>query len=285
MNFDEYADTFESVKLERKDGILVMRLQSDGGSLILDEASHRELGLAFRAVADDIENRVVVITGTGDAFWAAADFTSFHWLNTPKGWDRIASEAKMMLMSLLDISVPIICAVNGPAIVHAEMPLLADIIIASDTACFGDRVHTVEGIVPGDGVHIVWLKTLGINRGRALLLTGKTLSADEALTQGVISEVLPADKLFARAMELAEELNKKPLIMLRQIGHVLRAELRRAVVSDLVPGLHAEALAALAGADGRLISRGVEAEPVPLSQRLVHDFRTNESRPRYPQQS
>jgi enoyl-CoA hydratase/carnithine racemase len=285
VKFDEYANKFETVKFERKDGILVMRLCSDVGSYVLDDTSHRELGPAFRAVADDVENRVVILTGTGDTFWATADFTSFHWLNTPKGWDRVTLEGKTILTSLLDINVPIICAVNGPAIVHAEVPLLADIIIASDTAEFGDRVHTVDGIVPGDGVHIVWLKVLGVNRGRYLLLTGKTLNAEEALAQGVISEVLPADRLMARAFEIAEVLNQKPLPMLRQIGNVLRAELRRAVASDLLPGLNAEAHAALSGADGRLISHGVEAEPVPLADRQIHDFITNEDRPRYPQLS
>src|ERR1700752_1174112 len=108
-------------------------------------------------------------------------------------------------MNLLDIEVPVIAAVNGPALIHAEIAVLSDIVIASDNAEFQDAPHFPNGLVPGDGVHIVWPLVLGVNRGRYFLLTGQKLSAREAQTLGVVSEVVPRERLLNRAREIAEE--------------------------------------------------------------------------------
>ena len=81
------------------------------------------------------------------------------------------------MTNLLEIEVPVIGAVNGPATIHAEIPVMSDIVLASQTATFQDAPHFPRGVVPGDGVHVVWPLLLGQNRGRYFLLTGQTLSA------------------------------------------------------------------------------------------------------------
>ena len=83
-------------------------------------------------------------------------------------WDHIYSDAKYLLMNHLNIEVPIIAAVNGPALIHAELAVLCDIVIAAEHAEFQDAPHFPNGIVPGDGVHIVWPLVLGPNRGTLL---------------------------------------------------------------------------------------------------------------------
>ena len=75
-------------------------------------------------------------------------------------------------MNFLNIEVPVISAVNGPAWRHSELPLLADIVLAADTAQFQDSAHFTGGLVPGDGMHIVYPLLLGVNRARYFLLTG-----------------------------------------------------------------------------------------------------------------
>src|ERR1700737_4584120 len=97
---------------------------------------------------------------------------------TTEKWDHIYKDAKHLLMNLLDIEVPVIAAVNGPALIHAELAVLSDIVIASENAEFQDGPHFPNGVVPGDGVHVVWPLVLGINRGRYFLLSGQKLSAD-----------------------------------------------------------------------------------------------------------
>jgi enoyl-CoA hydratase/carnithine racemase len=103
----------------------------------------------------------------------------------------------------MDIEVPVIAAVNGPARIHPEIPVLADIVLASDTALFQDAPHFMSGIVPGDGAHVVWPHVIGANRGRYFLITGQELHAKQALDYGAVSEVLARERLLPRALELA----------------------------------------------------------------------------------
>ena len=148
-------------------------------------------------------------------------------------------------MNLLEIEVPIIAAVNGPALVHAEIPLLSDIVLAAESAEFQDAPHFPRGTVPGDGVHVVWPLLLGPNRGRYFLLTGQKLSAQEALALGVVSEVLPKDLLMARAWELAEQLSQQSTLALRYSRVVLTLHLKRLLQDMLGYGLAVEGLAML----------------------------------------
>jgi enoyl-CoA hydratase/carnithine racemase len=85
-------------------------------------------------------------------------------------------------MNHLDIEAPMIAAVNGPALIHAELALLCDIVLASETAIFQDLPHFPSGLVPGDGVHVVFPLLLGANRGRYSLLMGQKIPAHEPRT-------------------------------------------------------------------------------------------------------
>ena len=115
---------------------------------------------------------MVIFTGTGDEFLTRMDTSTIGDINT-QYWARIHQEGKDLLQNLLEIEVPIIGAVNGPAFIHAELPTLSDIVIASDRASFADKAHGPGGVVPGDGVHVWWPMLLGPNRARHFLLTGR----------------------------------------------------------------------------------------------------------------
>jgi enoyl-CoA hydratase/carnithine racemase len=122
---------------------------------------------------------------------------------------------------------------------------LCDIVLAADTAQFQDSAHFPSDVVPGDGMHIVYPLLLGLNRGRYFLLTGQTLDARKALEFGLVAEVLPPDRLMARAWELAEDLAKKPTLALRYTRLLLTEYLRRQVHDLLGYGLGMEMLALL----------------------------------------
>src|SRR5438874_12295145 len=124
-------------------------------------------------------------------------------------------EGRHLLMRLLEIEVPEISAINGPAWRHSEIPLLGDIVLAADTAQFQDSAHFASDVVPGDGMHIVMPLLLGLNRGRYYLLTGQTLDARQAHELGLVAALLPPDKLMARAWELAGGLAQEPTMVLR----------------------------------------------------------------------
>ena len=149
LSFDEYADRFENVAITRSEsGVITLRLHTGGGAFVYGAAAHAELPFALRCVADDVANRVVVLTGTGDSFWLLLNPPSFsHLQHTPSGWDQTLFEERRTLEAFLSIDVPIISAVNGPALVHSHLPVMADIVLASETARFADALHAPAGIV------------------------------------------------------------------------------------------------------------------------------------------
>jgi enoyl-CoA hydratase/carnithine racemase len=133
--------------------------------------------------------------------------------------------------------------VNGPARVHAELALLSDVVLASETAVFGDRPHFPDGVVPGDGVHVIWPALLGgINRSRYFFFTEQEFTARQALDLGLVGEVVAPDKLLARARELARQLNKKPRLTLRYTRALLTRSLKKAVLDELTYGIALEGI-------------------------------------------
>lgn len=243
--FEAYAERYEHVAMRRVDGVLELRLHSGEGPLVWGDAPHTELGYCFADVAADPENKVVILTGTGDEFIARLD-DSWVGAMTPEAWDKIYFHGKRLLTSLLDIEVPVIAAVNGKATVHAELAVLSDIVLAADTAVFADAPHFRFGTVPSDGVHVIWPLLLGPNRARYFLLTGQRLSAQEAHGLGVVGEVLPADRLLDRAWELARELARQPVTTLRYTRVALTQELKRHILDGVGYGLALEGLGAYA---------------------------------------
>jgi enoyl-CoA hydratase/carnithine racemase len=250
MRLDEYQDRFEHVRLRRSDGILEVTLHSGGGSMIWGTGPHRELSIAFDAIGSDPETRVVVLTGAGESFCADRDDSLSALRASPEGWNRIYWEGKRLIGSLLAIEVPIVAAVNGPARHHAELPVVCDIVLASETATFEDHAHFISGVVPGDGVQVVWPAVLGLNRGRYFLLTGQVLSSGEALELGVVSEVLAPDGLLPRAHELAAQIAARPVLATRYARIVLTEQLRRAMADGLGYGLALEGLALMPSPEG-----------------------------------
>ena len=226
-----------------------LTFHTGGGPLQWGGGPHQEFPQAFGDVGSDPENRVVIITGTGDSFSGPAGSSQSAPKRSPREWDKTYWEGKKLLSNLLDIEVPMISAINGPALRHSEIPLLCDIVLASDTAAFQDSGHFVSGLVPGDGMHVVYPMLLGLNRGRYFLLTGQTIGAQEAKDLGLVSEVLPQPELLPRAWALAEQLAQQSDLVLRYTRVATTQVVKRAMLDILGYGL---ALEGLGSADAML---------------------------------
>jgi enoyl-CoA hydratase/carnithine racemase len=244
MKLADYQNSFENIRLSRDDrGVLEVVLHTDGGELVWGESIHGQLPDALAAISGDRENRVMIITGSGDEFCARSDTSLGVLGSTAEGWDRIYAEGKRIIDNLLSIEIPVVGAVNGPAPIHAELAVLSDIVLASQTAYFQDLAHMPYGVVPGDGVHVLWPMLLGPNRGRYFLLTGEKISAEDAQDLNFVAEVLSPDELLPRARGLARQLAEKPSLLLRYSRIMLTQRLRREFLLDLGHGLALEGLA------------------------------------------
>ena len=241
-SFEEYSDKYQTIRMERRDRILQLTLHTNGDTLQWGEAPHREFLQAFADIGSDAGNRVVIMTGTGDGFSGPRATPESRPKRTARQWDKTYWEGKRLLMNLLDIEVPMISAINGPALRHSELPLLCDIVLAAEEATFQDSAHFINGLVPGDGMHIVYPLLLGVNRGRYFLLTGQTLSARRAQQLGLVSEVLPRSELLPRAWSLAERLAQHPPLALRYTRVALTQFIKRRMHDILGYGLALEGL-------------------------------------------
>lgn len=246
----DYQHKYTGINFTRSpSGVLEMAIHTRGGSAKWGTSLtslHTELGEALLDVARDHANKVVIFTGTGDSFIAEFDREeNYPEASLAEMWPRIYDEGNALLHNLLAIPVPVIAAVNGSALIHAELPVVSDIVLAADTAEFADLAHFPNGTVPGDGVHTVWPMLLGPNRGRYFLLTGERIGAAEAQRLGVVAEVLPAEQLLPRARELAEGMALHSAAALRYTRALLVRELRRRMFDELPSGLAHEALATL----------------------------------------
>lgn len=152
--------------------------------------------------------RAIIITGAGDSFSVGVDpaelKTSQESDDPEEQWGADAADFRDLLVRMLEITKPIIAAVNGPALAAgAALVAAADIVVASDSATFGvpDARH---GLVAGLAAPLLSFR-IGAGQAGRLLLTGQTIEAAEARQIGVFHELTSADTVWARAMQLAKE--------------------------------------------------------------------------------
>ena len=144
-----------------------------------------------------------------------------------------------------------IAAVNGPLRLHSEYVLLCDIVLATRQAVFQDKPHFDFGIVPGDGVNLLWPEVIGSVRGRYFIMTRQELSAETAQAWGAVNEIVPDDRLLPRAREIAEELAKLPPLTTRYARIALTQKLRRIVDEGVGYSLALEGISAAAVATSK----------------------------------
>jgi enoyl-CoA hydratase/carnithine racemase len=243
-SFNAYQDSFPNAHLSRMpNGVLEVRLHTQNAKLIFNGHTHEQFVELFHTIGEDRENRVVILTGTGEAFMDTIEPEGFDFF-TPRGYDKIFREGRKVLSNILDIEVPMISALNGPVLLHSEYALLTDIVLATPDTVFQDKPHFEFGVVPGDGVHLLWPEVLGSIRGRYFLLTQQRLDAETARAWGVVNEIVPTAQLLSRAHELADGIAKLPPLTSRYSRIALTQKLRRTIDEGVAFGLALEGISA-----------------------------------------
>lgn len=229
---------WKHIKLSSADGVTEAILHTDGGALVWTATASDELTDLLTWTATDADTKVLILGGTGKDFCAKIDPTEF----AARSWRQIWAGEQRLLNAMLELNTIVISAVNGPAYIHSDIAILADIVLAAPEAKFGDPYHFSRNVVPGDGVALVWGSVLGSSRANYFFLTGQRLGAEEAKQLGAVHEIVAGDQLLERARDLAGGLAKRPAALLAYSKAALRLRDRRHFREDLSHSLSLQGL-------------------------------------------
>jgi enoyl-CoA hydratase len=207
----------------------------------VNENLHWGLANIWRQLAADKAAKVVILSGAGRAFCAGGDL---NWITTflddPVARDESIREGAQIIEEMLRFPLPIIAAVNGPAVgLGCSVALLCDIMLISDTAYLADP-HVAVGLVAGDGGAALWPLLTPLMRSREYLYTGDRIPADTAVALGLASRAVAPDELMAEARRLAERLAAQPAEALQGTKRIVNMYLSQVLGGPLQAGFAAE---------------------------------------------
>ena len=219
------------VELEKKGAVGVITMNRPEALNALNDQVLRDLDSVLDQVEHDEEILVVVLTGAGRSFVAGADIGQMS--------NFTAVEAKafgvygnQVFLKLENLTKPTIAAVNGFALGGGcELCMACDIRLASEKAKFG-QPEVGLGITPGFGGTQRLARIVGTAHAMELILTAKTIRAEDALALGLVTHVYPAEELMDKALELANAIAANAQIAVRQS----KAAIRRGLQTDMATG-------------------------------------------------
>ncbi|MBR0135797.1 MAG: enoyl-CoA hydratase/isomerase family protein [Clostridia bacterium] len=190
------------IKLEKQGHIGILTVSRPEALNALNSAALEELAARAEEVKGDESIRVLIVTGEGKAFVAGADIAEMKDLDAEAG-RAFGIKGQAALTAIEKLPIPVIAAVNGFALGGGcELSLCADIRIASEKAKFG-QPEVGLGITPGFGGTQRLPRVIGLSKAMDLILTGRMIKADEALSIGLVDKVVPPEELMNEAMKLA----------------------------------------------------------------------------------
>ncbi len=200
-------DRYEALRIDRVGAVLRVTIDHPESPLnAVDDLLHGEFTRLFADLKREDQARCVLLTGAGRAFSAGGDFNWFPTLDNLASLEHLRRDAKQMIWDLLDVPLPIVAAVNGPAIgLGASLALLCDVIWMAENATIADP-HVLVGIVAGDGGTAIWPLAVGPARAKEYLLTGDAVPAVEAERMGLVNHVVPDSELQTAALDFATRL-------------------------------------------------------------------------------
>jgi enoyl-CoA hydratase/carnithine racemase len=229
--------TFETITLERRGPVAILTLNRPDAMNAISMQMRGELREALEALRRDAEIGAVVLTGAGEkAFSAGMDLREFAKMNA----DIPVAEMKRYRWEhgegIAAFDKPIIAAVNGLAVGGGvELALLCDLTFAAQTASFAFG-EVKRGLMPGNGGTQRLSRRIGSAKALDMILTGRTVSAAEALAMGLVEYVVPGAELLERAVTLAEQMAANAPVAVRSA----KAAVHRGADMSMADGLKLE---------------------------------------------
>jgi len=208
-------DTFQYFKISKEEGVATIIFNNPPVN-VLNQKVMKELGQLFDSLKDDSETKVVLFASEGSqAFIAGADIGEFRQITSGTEAEQLARSGQEILNKIEKLTKPVIVAIHGVCLGGGnELVMACHIRIASDRARFGQPEINL-GIIPGFGGTQRLPKIVGFSKATELILTGDTITAQEAFRIGLVSAVVPEQDLLKYAKGLAKKIASKgmPSIM------------------------------------------------------------------------
>ncbi len=236
--------TFEQIKemfaehflMERRDdGVVTVTMHCNGGPLIWSMELHDAIGKMWRMLGTDRDTEMIIFTATEDVW--VTDFEAESWLpekSDPAGtrYDHMFVDGRRMIIAQIqDVEVPTLGVLSGSG-GHTELALCCDFVIMADDITILDP-HMLVGNVPGDGIHSCFFQLMPYRQAVWYLMTGEPMTPQQALQFGLVTEVVPRERLMARAYEIADLLMRQNRTVRRLATQVMRRGWKQRIVDDL----------------------------------------------------
>jgi enoyl-CoA hydratase len=224
------ASTYQTLLVEPgPPGVLVVTLNRPEEGNAVNRAMHEELLRLLFEIRDAPDLGAIVLTGSGRVFCGGGSMSFLNevWDSDYRHSGRILEQGISLVRELLSVRPPVVVALNGGAVgLGATLALLGDIIVMADTAKIADT-HVKVGIVAGDGGTLLWPSRVGMARAKQYLLTGDTVTAEEALAMGLVNAVVPKDQVRDTALEWAKRFADGPRLAIAYTKQAMNATLLR----------------------------------------------------------
>jgi enoyl-CoA hydratase len=206
-----------------------------------DEALHGALATVWSDLDADPEARAIVLTGAGNAFSGGGDLDLLQRMtDDPALRAAIMTEAGDIVRGMTAVRVPVIAAVNGPAVgLGCSLASMSDVVLVEEHAYFADP-HVALGLVAADGGALMWPLLTSLLRAKEYILLGDRLSAEDAVRIGIANRVVPTGTSVDEAVALAHRVAGLPPQAVVETKALLNHAVAHAVTTVLARALDTE---------------------------------------------
>lgn len=201
------------VQRERRDGLVILRLNQPGRMNPLSVEMKAALSDAVAEFISDRDQRCLLLTGVGRAFCAGGDVATMQGKQQPiAARARVTQSTEGWARALIECEKPVVTAVNGPAVgAGFALAMMGDIVIASDIAFFQPGFGAM-GVAADLGLAATLPRAIGVTRAKNVLMRDLRVEAAEAAEMGMVSLIVPSEDLDRRSLEIAQQLARSATI-------------------------------------------------------------------------
>lgn len=255
-----YDDISPAILVDDDGPVRIVTLNKPDQLNAMSDDLHDAIRLVWEALDDDAEARAVVLTGAGRAFSSGGYMPNFiRNFNDPVARERDIHHAELIAHAMIDCRLPIVAAVNGPAVgLGCSIATMCDIVLIAERAFMCDP-HVNVGLTAADGGVVTWPLHMSLLRAKEYLLLGERIPAEQCVELGLATKVVAANLLMETALDYAQRLAAQPVQALQSTKRALNLHLR-ASADRVLPYALASELTSFGTEDVRRIAEEFNAK-------------------------